>query len=434
MRRDRRQLFRDGRLVALSGKAFELLNVFLDSGGRVLTREQLYKRLWGDGIVEEANLSQAVYLLRRAVEPDGDGRAIIETIPRVGYRFAPYVNEGDLSTSRRRLRVLYGGTLLCGVVFATCALWLMSSHYAAISVAAWDADELGEYHLGLRTPEHLAYSLSYFMEAERAAPADAVAFAGAASAYALLAEFQEDASARQRALITLANESSAAALRRDAHCSLGLAVQGFIAYRFEGRAAAATRDLDRSLTIDPRDAEAHLWRGILLMSEGDGRDAESEFRLAHQLSPVSEVYSRWLARAYAFERKPDQAIAEALETLRIEPADAPAMLTVADAQEQRGNLEAALATLRTLVQKDPYEERFVAPDEARLDLRLGNFDSSLLVRHFRKLAESGRVDPFETALLFLTAGDKLDATRMLRRTSHSSLIIQRYDPRLLALL
>jgi DNA-binding winged helix-turn-helix (wHTH) protein len=41
VRADRRQLLRNGEPVALNGKAVDLLLVFLDSGGRVLTRDDL---------------------------------------------------------------------------------------------------------------------------------------------------------------------------------------------------------------------------------------------------------------------------------------------------------------------------------------------------------------------------------------------------------
>jgi DNA-binding winged helix-turn-helix (wHTH) protein/Flp pilus assembly protein TadD len=433
LRLDRRALLADGEPVALNGKAFELLIAFAESGGRVLTREELYERLWGEHIVEDANLSQTVYLLRRALDPDGDGRSFIETIPRIGYRFTEPFRE-EPPASRRPPRFMYTAATLGVMILTAVVLWPIFGPHATISRAARNADELGEYHLALRTPEHLAYALTYFKQAERLAPNDASAYAGAAAAYALLAEFRSDGSSRQRVLVSLAAASSSAALRHDERFSLALAVRGFIAYRFQDDRMAAERDLERALAADPGDAEAHLWNGVLLMREGQLAAATTQFETANRLAPTSEVYSRWLARAYAFERKPDQAIVEARETLRIEPDDAPAMLTIADAQEQRGDLESALNTLRTLVQVDPYEQRFVLPDTARLELLLRKGDASRLAQRVRRLAILARADPFETALLYLTLGRRAAAMRMLRLTDPSLLAIQRYDPRLLALL
>jgi DNA-binding winged helix-turn-helix (wHTH) protein len=430
-RPDTRQLLRNGQPIVLNGKAFDLLAIFLESGGRALTREELYGRLWGDRVVEEANLSQTVYLLRRTLDPDGDGRAFVETIPRVGYRFVHPLRE-ELAPPRR-LGFAAAAIALCAVALAVTA-WMPLGRPAAISSAARDADELGEYHLVLRTPDHLSYALTYFKEAERAAPRDAFAFAGAAAAYALLAEFQADGSPRQRALVSSAIASSAAALRRNAGYSRALAVRGFVAYRFQNDRDSAARDLGRAIAADPNDAEAYLWRGILSMTEGNLAAATSDFRTARRIAPTSEVYSRWLARAYAFAGKPEQAIAEAREALRIEPDDAPAMLMIAGAQEQRGDLRAAIVTLRALLREDPYERPFVIPDVARLELRIAKPGTASAAYLDGTLALSGRADPFETALLYLTTGRKAEGMQMLRRTNRSTLAVQRYDPRLLALL
>src|SRR5579862_6726416 len=118
VRPSRRQLLRDGNVVRLNGKSFELLMAFLGSGGRVLTREEIYQRLWGERIVEEANLSQTIYLLRRALDPDGDGRCFIETIPRVGYRFEKLVGETRPTLSPRRLGIGWIAAAGCAVALA----------------------------------------------------------------------------------------------------------------------------------------------------------------------------------------------------------------------------------------------------------------------------------------------------------------------------
>jgi DNA-binding winged helix-turn-helix (wHTH) protein len=44
--------------------------------------------LWPDAFVEESNLTQNIFLLRKVFGEDGDRRQFIETIPRRGYRFA----------------------------------------------------------------------------------------------------------------------------------------------------------------------------------------------------------------------------------------------------------------------------------------------------------------------------------------------------------
>ena len=86
-------LLLNGEVVALPPKTFDLLVVFAESGGRVITKTELMSRVWPDSFVEEANLSHHVFTLRKTLGEDKNGAKFIETIPRRGYRFVPGVAE-----------------------------------------------------------------------------------------------------------------------------------------------------------------------------------------------------------------------------------------------------------------------------------------------------------------------------------------------------
>ena len=88
-----RLLLRDGKVVSLTPKAFEMLLVLVQSGGRVLSKEELIKSLWPDSFVEEANLSHNIYKLREALDEKHNGHKYIETLQRRGYRFVSPVTE-----------------------------------------------------------------------------------------------------------------------------------------------------------------------------------------------------------------------------------------------------------------------------------------------------------------------------------------------------
>jgi DNA-binding winged helix-turn-helix (wHTH) protein/TolB-like protein/Tfp pilus assembly protein PilF len=81
-----RQLRRDGEPVPLPPKAVDLLLALIEAPGRVRTREELLDRVWPDTAVEESNLSQNIFILRKALDDDRD--RWIATVPRRGYRFA----------------------------------------------------------------------------------------------------------------------------------------------------------------------------------------------------------------------------------------------------------------------------------------------------------------------------------------------------------
>jgi Tol biopolymer transport system component/DNA-binding winged helix-turn-helix (wHTH) protein len=87
-----RILLREGQLVPLTPKAFETLLALVESGGHILDKEELLKKVWPDTFVEEVSLAKKVSILRKVLGEDGDHH-YIETIPRRGYRFVADVRE-----------------------------------------------------------------------------------------------------------------------------------------------------------------------------------------------------------------------------------------------------------------------------------------------------------------------------------------------------
>ncbi|MFL6375171.1 MAG: winged helix-turn-helix domain-containing protein [Pyrinomonadaceae bacterium] len=88
-----RLLLRDGTVVPLTLKAFDLLITLVESDGQVLTKDELMRRVWPDSFVEEANLSHHIHKLREALGTRDHGDKYIETLARRGYRFVAPVSE-----------------------------------------------------------------------------------------------------------------------------------------------------------------------------------------------------------------------------------------------------------------------------------------------------------------------------------------------------
>lgn len=87
------RLLRDGQLVPLAPKVFETLLMLVQRSGRVVGKDEMMKTIWPDSFVEEANLTQYVFALRKALGEDNNGNVYIETVPKHGYRFVADVNE-----------------------------------------------------------------------------------------------------------------------------------------------------------------------------------------------------------------------------------------------------------------------------------------------------------------------------------------------------
>jgi len=87
-----RVLLREGELVPLTPKVFDILVTLVEHGGQVVAKDDLMKRVWPNTFVEEGNLTQNISLLRKALGESSGGVQFIETVPRRGYRFVPDTN------------------------------------------------------------------------------------------------------------------------------------------------------------------------------------------------------------------------------------------------------------------------------------------------------------------------------------------------------
>ncbi|HEY6186108.1 MAG TPA: winged helix-turn-helix domain-containing protein [Pyrinomonadaceae bacterium] len=84
---------KENKPVPLNPKTFELLAMLVQRSGHLIEKEELLRELWPDSFVEESNLTQNIYLLRKALGEDANGDAYIKTVPRHGYRFMAEVRE-----------------------------------------------------------------------------------------------------------------------------------------------------------------------------------------------------------------------------------------------------------------------------------------------------------------------------------------------------
>jgi len=82
----------DGESIPLTPKAFDLLLMLVENKGHLLEKDELMKMLWPNTFVEEANLSNNISQLRKALSID-PVHQYIETVPRRGYRFIADVTE-----------------------------------------------------------------------------------------------------------------------------------------------------------------------------------------------------------------------------------------------------------------------------------------------------------------------------------------------------
>ncbi len=88
-----RLLFRCDKHVPLPPKAVDMLVLLVERRGHIVDKDTLLKEIWPDTFVEEGNLAQNISVLRKILTGGHDGKELIETIPKRGYRFVASVHE-----------------------------------------------------------------------------------------------------------------------------------------------------------------------------------------------------------------------------------------------------------------------------------------------------------------------------------------------------
>jgi two-component system response regulator RegX3 len=84
-----RRLTRDGRVIELSAREFDILKLLAEAVGRVVERQQLFASVWGPGFYgDERALDVYIRMIRKKIEPDPGRPRYLHTLRGVGYRLA----------------------------------------------------------------------------------------------------------------------------------------------------------------------------------------------------------------------------------------------------------------------------------------------------------------------------------------------------------
>jgi len=86
-------LTRDGMSIPLTPKEFDTLVALVEANGRVVSKQELLKRVWPDSYVGDGSLARNISVLRKAL-----GSEVIGTVPRRGYRLAVPVQEVETAS------------------------------------------------------------------------------------------------------------------------------------------------------------------------------------------------------------------------------------------------------------------------------------------------------------------------------------------------
>ena len=90
---------KDGSLVTLTPRAFDVLLILLKNAGQVVEKRQMFEEIWKDTFVTDNALTKVVKELRHALADSAESPRYIETVPKRGYRFIGSVERPEAVTA-----------------------------------------------------------------------------------------------------------------------------------------------------------------------------------------------------------------------------------------------------------------------------------------------------------------------------------------------
>lgn len=427
--------------IALGPKVVETLLALVEHPGDVMTKGDLLDRIWPEGYVDEANLAQNVYVLRKMLRSRHDVEAI-ETIPRRGYRFTAAVRVLDHVPQSRPMPTLRPAATIGDVpapgrlqgirralgAVAVLALASVIGVGAAVLAPARGADrhalspdgarlyQIGRYYWNLRTPDGTAKSLQYFARVVDADPQDARGYAALASANAIMGDYGYG-KLPAKVYFARAKAYAGKALGIDPRCGEAYAVLGMLSSRGQpskAQMASALEQLRHAIALDPNSGPAHEWYGVALFQRGRFREAYAELHRAAELDPLSVATAAWLGSAAYLERRYGDAIDYANEALDLAPHRIDVYQTLGLAYEARGDQTRAIEAFRRLRaecgQCRPEAAALLAEAYAKAN-RLAEARKQIAYAR----AHASDVDPGDLAIALATVGRRGDALAYLRR-------------------
>jgi DNA-binding winged helix-turn-helix (wHTH) protein/Tfp pilus assembly protein PilF len=350
-----------GMPVALGPKVVETLLALVERPGHVLTKRFLLDRIWPDGFVEEANLSQNIHVLRKTFRRHGCADPI-ETIPRRGYRLTASVSttaNGAVHAARANLtrRIV---AAIAGVACVAASLSLVASHDLGLREAAPGAlsdtgarlYQIGRYYWDLRTLDGVQKSMAYFARVVDEDPRDARGYAALADANLTMGDYCYGTH-QPAVYFARAREYASQALALDPDSAQAHAALGFLAlHREDARAGMA--ELQRAIALDPSYAAAHEWYGIALLRGGHAHEGQRHLKIAAELDPLSVAAIAWLGSAAYLDRRFGDAIVYSRQALELSPKRTDALVMVGEAYEAQGDLTRAIEAFKRFGAVNPY--------------------------------------------------------------------------------
>lgn len=322
-----RLLLRSGERVALKPKVFDTLLALVRNPGRLLNKEELLRLIWPDSFVEESNLSQNIFTLRKSLGESPQEHRFIVTVPGYGYRFVAKVREVVEGEGPRRK--------------------------TPKDIDVYQTYVKGRFFWDKRTEDGLRVGLSSARAVLEAEPDLPLGYVSLADSYLFMGEYLY---LPPREAFPPALEAAGKALALDP--TMGEAHASLAEYEFfYGRDwAGAERHYRDAIRLSPDYAGARHWYTWFLIAMSRYEDAAEQIRQAQIIDPGSLILNTIVGLPHFYVGRYERAIKQFRSTLEVEPGYNIARYYLGSALVHSGRPEAAAAEFEAMVATSPIQQ------------------------------------------------------------------------------
>jgi serine/threonine-protein kinase len=297
------------------------------------------------------------------------------------------------------------------------------------SLEAEELYDTGRSYWNQRTTEGLTKSVDYFQKAVALKPDYALAHAGLADCYNMLATYGARAPTEA---FPKAKDEARKALEIDdtlaeAHVSLAYAL-----FRGDWKWADAEREFRQALALNSKSAQAHQWYANLLVATGRADEAIAHTKLAVELDSTSLIISSHFGFVYYFAHRYEDAIAASQKVLELDPTFFAARRYLGQSYAQRGRYEQAIAEFEKSASASGGSPLIKAELANTLAMAGRKDDAQRILDELKQRSNENYFSCYHIAMIYAGLGEKDDAFNWLEKAieQHADyMVFLKVDPR-----
>jgi TolB-like protein/DNA-binding winged helix-turn-helix (wHTH) protein/Tfp pilus assembly protein PilF len=270
-----------------------------------------------------------------------------------------------------------------------------------INPEAYDAYLLGEYHSGKRNPAAIEKAIEYFQKAIHIDPSYAQAYAGLANTY-IERDIWGGLGIGKTADQVRAN--TLRALELDGDLAEAHELLGSIHFQYDWDWEGTEAEFKRAIELNANLPSSYDRYAFYLQAMGRHQEALAAVHRAVELDPLSAWYICEEGRILYRARQYEKAVTRYQRALELDPGYVPALDRIADAYEQMGKYDEALAYAQKYLQATG-DSRLGLALRARMYARMGRRREAVeALRIFEKTRAPG--GDYELAGIYSALGDR----------------------------